>query len=102
MAPNFRKEALKTWLFSTLCDNQCLSFAGVLLGRALKTTFLENCPHSFSFHTETRRAMFDRYLLILPWHHNLFEMTILSELGRTICLLLSCCQISTRKTSKNR
>ncbi|BAG02123.1 unknown protein [Microcystis aeruginosa NIES-843] len=29
-------------LFSTWCDNQCLSFVGVLLGKALKTIFLEN------------------------------------------------------------
>ena len=43
-------------LFSTWCDNQCLSFVGVLLGKALKTIFLENYPYSSSFHTETRRA----------------------------------------------
>jgi hypothetical protein len=44
-------------LFSTLCDNQCLSFVGVLLGKALKTMFLENYPYPSSFHTETRRAI---------------------------------------------
>ncbi len=39
-----------------MCDNQCLSFVGVLLGKALKTMFLENYPYPSSFHTETRRA----------------------------------------------
>ncbi|TRU88106.1 MAG: hypothetical protein EWV76_09675 [Microcystis novacekii Mn_MB_F_20050700_S1] len=43
--------------FRCLCDNQCLSFLGVLLGKALKTMFLENYPYPSSFHTETRRAM---------------------------------------------
>jgi hypothetical protein len=46
----------KLWLFSTLCDNQCLSFARVLLGTAFKTIFLENYLYSSSPHTETRRA----------------------------------------------
>ncbi|TRV02740.1 MAG: hypothetical protein EWV73_06310 [Microcystis wesenbergii Mw_QC_B_20070930_S4D] len=41
----------------SLCDNQCLSFVGVLLGKALKTMFLENYPYPSSFHTETRRAI---------------------------------------------
>ncbi|BAG03931.1 unknown protein [Microcystis aeruginosa NIES-843] len=40
-----------------MCDNQCLSFVGVFLGKALKTIFfLKNYPYSSSFHTETRRA----------------------------------------------
>ncbi|NCR90396.1 MAG: CHAT domain-containing protein [Microcystis aeruginosa G13-10] len=38
------------------CDNQCLSFLVVLLGKALKTIFPENYPYSSCFHTETRRA----------------------------------------------
>ncbi|TRU31004.1 MAG: hypothetical protein EWV80_01035 [Microcystis aeruginosa Ma_QC_B_20070730_S2] len=42
-----------------MCDNQCLSFVGVLLGKALKTIFLENYPYSSSFHTETRRTKGD-------------------------------------------
>ncbi|TRU19524.1 MAG: hypothetical protein EWV81_23760 [Microcystis aeruginosa Ma_SC_T_19800800_S464] len=40
-----------------MCDNQCLSFVGVLLGKALKTIFLENYPYSSYSHTETRRAL---------------------------------------------
>ncbi|TRT80816.1 MAG: hypothetical protein EWV82_14025 [Microcystis aeruginosa Ma_AC_P_19900807_S299] len=47
---------VKIRLFSTLCDNQCLLFLVVLLGKALKNIFLENYPYSSSFHTETRRA----------------------------------------------
>ncbi|TRU23260.1 MAG: hypothetical protein EWV81_16425 [Microcystis aeruginosa Ma_SC_T_19800800_S464] len=35
-----------------MCDNQCLSFVGVLLGKALKTIFLENYPYSSYSHTE--------------------------------------------------
>jgi hypothetical protein len=46
----------KSWIFSTLCDNQCLSFVEILLGKALNTIFLENYPYSSSSHTETRRA----------------------------------------------
>ncbi len=46
----------KIGLFSTLCDNQCLLFVGVLLGKALRIMFLDNYPYSSSFHTETRRA----------------------------------------------
>ncbi|NCQ96020.1 MAG: hypothetical protein GPJ33_12250 [Microcystis aeruginosa W11-03] len=42
---------------NSLRDNQCLSFVGVLLGKALKTMFLENYPYPSSFHTETRRAI---------------------------------------------
>jgi hypothetical protein len=32
----------KAWLSSTLCDNQRLSFVGVLPDKALKTIFPEN------------------------------------------------------------
>ena len=32
----------KGWLFSTWCDNQCLSFVGVLLDKALKAILPEN------------------------------------------------------------
>ncbi|WP_232023702.1 hypothetical protein [Microcystis viridis] len=39
-----------------MCDNQCLLFGRVLLGKALKNIFLENYPYSSPFHTETRRA----------------------------------------------
>ncbi|TRT59058.1 MAG: hypothetical protein EWV85_05345 [Microcystis aeruginosa Ma_QC_C_20070703_M131] len=40
-----------------MCDNQCLSFVEFLLGRALKTIFLENYPYSSSFHTEVNRTI---------------------------------------------
>jgi hypothetical protein len=58
----FQSPALHIRIFSTLCDNQCLSFVGVLLGKALKTIFPKNYPYSSSFHTETRRAVFLRLL----------------------------------------
>ncbi|BAG03664.1 unknown protein [Microcystis aeruginosa NIES-843] len=58
--------AFLVWLFSTWCDNQCLSFVGVLLGKALKTIFLENYPYSSYSHTETRRA------LVSVWKRGLY------------------------------
>ncbi|TRU95248.1 MAG: hypothetical protein EWV75_01115 [Microcystis wesenbergii Mw_QC_S_20081001_S30D] len=49
-----------------MCDNQCLLFLVVLLGKALKNIFLENYPYSSSFHTETRRAQpLDREIIKL-------------------------------------
>jgi hypothetical protein len=33
-------------IFWTLNDNQCLSFPGVLLGKALKALFLRNDPYA--------------------------------------------------------
>jgi hypothetical protein len=55
----------------TLCDNHCLSFGGVLLGKALKTIFRENYPYFSSFHTETRRVQHGSPLL--PNHYLVFN-----------------------------
>ncbi|NCS33866.1 MAG: CHAT domain-containing protein [Microcystis aeruginosa G11-01] len=45
---NLSREANR--LSPTWCDNQCLSFLVVLLGKALKTIFPENYPYSSCFH----------------------------------------------------
>ncbi len=51
-----REKQSMTWELIVLLKTDLVLFVGVLLGKVLKTIFLENYPYSSPFHTKTRRA----------------------------------------------